>query len=76
MTNEAIFLHASVIRGHHVYKAVWTPLLGECLQVDKEPGNLMDRHAVAVLKGEDKSVVGHTLDIWQRYSGTLSATVE
>ena len=29
----------SVVRGHHIYKATWTPVLGEELPVLREPGN-------------------------------------
>ena len=45
------------IRGHHVYKEVWTPYVGEELSVKKETGNLYDAFAVAVEKEGD--VVGH-----------------
>ena len=38
----------SVVRGHHVYKEIWTPELGEVLTVCKEPDNIHDRHAVCV----------------------------
>lgn len=48
---------SSVIRGHHVYKTIWTPHLGEELVLATENGNLFDRHAVAVIK--DGEVVGH-----------------
>ena len=30
---EETFSFVSVVRGHHVYKSVWTPLLGERLSV-------------------------------------------
>ena len=30
---------ASVVKGHHVYKAVWTPFLGEELSVQPEDHN-------------------------------------
>ena len=54
---ESIFLHESVIRGHHVFKDVWTPHSGEILLVEKEPGNSHDRCAVALLKA-DRTTVG------------------
>lgn len=28
---DSILLHESVIRGHHVFKEIWTPRLGEIL---------------------------------------------
>ena len=42
---DSIFLLESVIRGHHIFKEVWTPRLGEILTVRKEVGNAHDRHA-------------------------------
>ena len=49
----------SVIRGHHIYKSVWTPFIGEELVVKAEDGNEHDEaeHAVAVMK--EGCVVGH-----------------
>ena len=47
----------STVRGHHVYKRMWTPLIGELLQTVAEAGNGHDRFAVAVEKDDD--VVGH-----------------
>lgn len=47
----------SVVRGHHVYKAIWTPVIGEELSLRAEDNNEHDNHAVAVLKG--RSVIGH-----------------
>ena len=44
----------SVIRGHHVFKEIWT---SEILSLVK-PETLIDRRAVALLK-VDRSVVGH-----------------
>ena len=45
------------IKGHHVYKDIWTPEIGEQLKVRIEPGNCVDKFAVCVKK--DKRVVGH-----------------
>ena len=47
----------SVVRGHHVYKAVWSPHLGEELETQRELDNEHDRFAVAVMKGGQ--TVGH-----------------
>ena len=47
----------TVIRGHHVYKEIWTPSIGEVLQCEKEEGNSHDLYAVAVKKQD--SIVGH-----------------
>ena len=51
----------SCIRGHHVYKASWKPTLNEELNCYKEEGNPHDPYAVAVTKGDSKTVVGHVL---------------
>ena len=40
----------SVIRGHHIYKSVWIPFIGEELIVEAEDGNEHKEHAVAVMK--------------------------
>ena len=47
----------STVRGHHVFKDVWTPCINEQLQVHIEEGNAFDVHAVAVWK--DGQAVGH-----------------
>ena len=41
---------ASVVKGHHVYKAVWAPFLGEELSVQPEDHNDHDEHAIAVTR--------------------------
>ena len=51
------FTYNSCVRGHHVYKAIWTPKLNEELLCRREPGNKEDLHAVATMK--DDVVVGH-----------------
>ena len=47
----------SVIRGHHVYKAIWTPVSGELLEVMVEEGNSEDQYAVGIYKST--ILVGH-----------------
>ena len=54
---EAAYCFESVVRGHHIYKTIWTPSLGEILMVFPEPLNDHDRHAVCVKK--DDVIVGH-----------------
>ena len=41
-----------VVRGFHVYKAVWTPVIGEELSTEREHGNPEDAFAVAIMKSE------------------------
>ena len=48
----------SFIVGYHVYKADWTPFVGEKLTGVMESTNLIDKYAVAV-KRSDESIVGH-----------------
>ena len=43
---DEMFCLDSIVRGHHVYKTVWTPFLGEILTGISEPENNHDRHAV------------------------------
>ena len=45
------------IKGHHVYKDIWTPKQGEQLDVLMEPDNRMDKFAVCVKINE--KIVGH-----------------
>ena len=45
MANERFFVD-SVVRGFHVYKDVWNPVVGETLICEKEFGNLHDPYAV------------------------------
>ena len=52
-----LYVMESVVRGHHVYKCVWTPRIGEQLQCKHEENNSNDVRAVAIAK--DGIVVGH-----------------
>ena len=54
---RAVYEKESIVRGHHVYKAIWTPVIGEELEVRTEDDNEHDQHAVAVVK--DGVVIGH-----------------
>ena len=38
----------AVVRGFHVYQAIWTPTVGEALATQREHGNPEDAYAVAV----------------------------
>ena len=40
----------STVGGHHVYKAAWSPYIGEELPVQCEVNNIHDDFVVAVLK--------------------------
>ena len=49
----------SYVRGHNVYKDVWTPTIGEKLLCKMEPDNIKDKYAVCVQK--DGVIVGHLM---------------
>ena len=53
----ASFRSESIVCGHHVYKAVWSPYIGEKLLVECEVHNIQDDFAVAILK--NSMIVGH-----------------
>ena len=72
----------SVIRGHHIYKDIWTPFVGEILHVEQEARNLEeDRFAVAIVKVE--TIVCHVPHevlrlLWHsfiQHDGTVSCKV-
>ena len=48
LTDEdaAAYLHESVVRGHHIYKRLRSPTVGEVLQLTREERNNHDRFAV------------------------------
>ena len=52
-----VFEFESYITGHHVYKDIWTPILGEKLATAMEPQNPHDKYAIKVTKSDE--VVGH-----------------
>ena len=57
ITMATSFRIESTDRGHHVYKASWSPYIGEELPVQCEVNNIHDDFAVAVLK--NSNTVGH-----------------
>ena len=74
------FSHNSVVRGHHIYKSIWTPYIGEVLPAAVEDGNEEDQYAVAVCKGG--IVVGHTprelsriLYFFLRHGGSIECRI-
>ena len=58
-SGDAVYFHPSIIRGHHIYKDIWSPRTGEILEAARECGNRQshDRHAVSLLKAD--VIVGH-----------------
>ena len=47
----------SVMRGHHIYKSIWTPIIGEELVPEAREDNGHDKHTFAVMK--DGCIVEH-----------------
>ena len=47
----------SAVRGHHVYRSIWAPVIDEVFVCKRERHNIHDPFAVAVCKGS--AVVGH-----------------
>jgi len=41
-----VYLHESVVRGHHIYKRVRSPIIGEILELLHEEKSEHDRFAV------------------------------
>ena len=64
----------SVVRGHHVYKFVWTPVIGEELYLEPEESNEHDEYFVAVIK--DGETFGYAPRSFFRIRGIISSTVE
>ena len=52
------FVLECCVRGHHIFKNVWLPQIGESLTCKPEFGNVFDMYAVAVVKDEEITV-GH-----------------
>ena len=47
---HSVFNKHSVVRGHHIYKTYWTPVVGEELTLETKDDNEHDEHDVAVMK--------------------------
>ena len=54
---SSMYKKESVVRGHHIYRKSWAPVIGEVLPVEREEDNQHDDYAVAVMKNGD--IVGH-----------------
>ena len=64
-----LFEFESYITGHHEYKDIWSPSLGEILETAPEPENPHDKYAVKVLK--ENTIVGHVPRDISMYCTTL-----
>ena len=68
------------VQGYHVYKEIWTAVIGETLSCTREPDNANDRYAVAVLK--DGMIIGHlprkiskVCSLFLRRGGSITCSV-
>ena len=57
MEMAAMFTLISCIRGYHVYKGIWDPVVGETLNCEREDRNPQDPYAIDVKKVG--TAVGH-----------------
>ncbi len=57
LSDRETFLLDSEVRGHHVYKSAWTPVVGEILHTELETMNSFDPFAVATT--QHGQIVGH-----------------
>ena len=55
---ESVLEVDSCIRGHHVYRSIWTPIIGEQLSCKREFENETDLYAEAMIR-DRTTVVGH-----------------
>ena len=49
------------IRGHHIFKNIWTPEIGDILMCVREPEYSYDKNAVALKKSRKKCRTGPTI---------------
>ena len=46
----------AMVRGYHVYKDIWTAVVGEEFPCKRETGNTFDPFAVAVMRGDTNAI--------------------
>lgn len=64
-----IFDFDCFITGHHIYKDIWTPILQEELNCEREPSNQHDKYAVKVIK--EGKTVGHIPQVFSKYCSLI-----
>jgi len=58
-TPSSQFVVKCSVRGHHVYKCIWSPCVGELFEAFCEEDNEHDKYAMAVHLNNCLTVVGH-----------------
>ena len=72
----------SAVHGHHIYKEVWNPIIGEVLNCEHEADNQHNGFAIACKK-QNGIIVGHlprtdarTFYHFLAHDGTITATIK
>ena len=80
MMEESRLELPSCVRGHHIYKNIWSPFLGERLDCVPETANRKDPYAVSVQQSQ--TIVGHlprkisaACSMFVRKGGTMTCTI-
>ena len=63
-----------IIRGHHVYKTIWSPFVAEPLHLQTHAGNKHNTHAVTIIK--NSVMVGMHPGRCRRYISTFYSMVK
>ena len=58
-TAAAAYEWESVIRGHHIYESIWSPVIGKFLCCKHKINSDEDPYATYILK--DDTIVGHVI---------------
>ena len=71
---------ALCIRGYHIYKEIWSAVVGEEFACEREPTNSTDRYAVAVIRsgvaiGHLPRKVSRACSLFLRRGGTIDCVV-
>ena len=79
-TELEAYQHQSCVRGHHIYKGIWSSTVGEKLKCEREPSSGRDPYAVTVYKRDQ--VVGHiqriipaTCSVFIQRGGSIDCTI-
>ena len=57
-SKNEVFIFESVIKGHRIYKNVWSSRIGEVLGLAHDPENHHNQHAVCLKKVDTSTTVG------------------
>ena len=68
------------VRGHHVYKSIWSPTTGEELDCRRKPANTEDPYAVTVVRrstvvGQVPRKISAACSLFLRREGTIHCRI-